>query len=357
MSERNNRTKRTSRQSFVWPLILVALGVVFLLSNLGILRDDIWNNIWRLWPVIFIAIGLDSLFRRYEIAGPVFMIVLGSAFLLNSSGVMGWGAWDVLWRLWPVLLVAVGIEIIIGRRSLWVSLLAVTVIVCVLGGAIWYIGVPSLVRADVLEETSVHQVLSDIDDARISLRPAVGRLTVVRSQDPKTLVSGSFEARNGGNVYVDYAVDSRTGIFEMKTQPMMNFPGEEGWEWDLGLTDQIPLDLDLSMGVGQIEADLTRMILTSLDVNQAIGEISVSLAPGEDYRGEFSQAIGKIRLVIPEASGVRIDVSRAISSFSIPSDFDQRGDFYYSPNYEQADYKIQLEVSQAIGSIEVYIEP
>jgi hypothetical protein len=42
-------------------LILVALGVVFLLENLDLLEWDAWGTIVRLWPVIFILIGLGML--------------------------------------------------------------------------------------------------------------------------------------------------------------------------------------------------------------------------------------------------------------------------------------------------------
>ena len=43
-----------------WPLLLIAIGVVFLLSNLDLLSFDPWQ-LWRLWPVILVVIGLDIL--------------------------------------------------------------------------------------------------------------------------------------------------------------------------------------------------------------------------------------------------------------------------------------------------------
>lgn len=43
-----------------WPLLLIAVGVIFLLSNLGLLSFDPWQ-LWRLWPVILVVIGLDIL--------------------------------------------------------------------------------------------------------------------------------------------------------------------------------------------------------------------------------------------------------------------------------------------------------
>jgi hypothetical protein len=50
-----------------WPILLIAVGVIFLLSNLGMLPFAPWQ-LWRLWPLIIIVIGLDvlleSLWRR-----------------------------------------------------------------------------------------------------------------------------------------------------------------------------------------------------------------------------------------------------------------------------------------------------
>ena len=48
-----------------------------------------------------------------------------------------------------------------------------------------------------------------------------------------------------------------------------------------------------------------------------------------------------------------LEVSKALSSLTIPSDFDRQGDYYYSPGYEAAEMAIDLDISQAIGSIVV----
>ncbi len=357
MAENKQRPVRRERPSFIWPILLVVLGIIFLLNNLGILRGDIWGSIWRLWPVILIAIGLDGIFRRSEIAGPVFMIVLGSVFLMNSLGMIGWETWDVLWRLWPVILVAVGIEILIGRRSLWVSLLATVVIVGVLGVVIFTMVGTGFTRGTPLAEEAVHQVLEDIDRAEVSLRPAVGRLDVSGVSQSPDLVSGSFQADSFGNVFADYSVESRTGRFVMRSQPMVNFPGGSGWDWELFLNGSLPLDLELAMGVGEVNADLAVLDLEKLDVSQGVGDIDLTLASQGDYSSDISQAIGKVLVRIPAELGVRIQVSRAISSLDLPANFERSGDFYYSPNYQSAENQVNLDISQAIGSVEVVVLP
>ena len=51
------------RKSVLAPLVLVALGVIFLLSNLGML-PPLGPLFARWWPVILIAVGLSLLLRR-----------------------------------------------------------------------------------------------------------------------------------------------------------------------------------------------------------------------------------------------------------------------------------------------------
>ena len=50
----------------VGPLILIGLGVLFLLSNAGVFQ---WHWIGRLWPLILIALGIRMYMRRQAAAG------------------------------------------------------------------------------------------------------------------------------------------------------------------------------------------------------------------------------------------------------------------------------------------------
>ena len=51
-------------RSLFWPLVLIGVGVIWLLGNLGVIS---WTNLtvlFRLWPLLLIAIGLDLLIGR-----------------------------------------------------------------------------------------------------------------------------------------------------------------------------------------------------------------------------------------------------------------------------------------------------
>jgi hypothetical protein len=55
-----------------WPILLIVVGVIVLLINLGLLSFDLWQLV-RLWPLILVVIGLDILieavWRRGHVGG------------------------------------------------------------------------------------------------------------------------------------------------------------------------------------------------------------------------------------------------------------------------------------------------
>ena len=44
--------------SLVWGIILIAFGVIFLLEQFDV---DVWDAVWRFWPVILIVWGANKL--------------------------------------------------------------------------------------------------------------------------------------------------------------------------------------------------------------------------------------------------------------------------------------------------------
>jgi len=55
--------------------------------------------------------------RRGSVLFPILLIGLGVTLLTQSRGLVPWEIWAQLWRLWPVVLILIGLDIIIGRRS------------------------------------------------------------------------------------------------------------------------------------------------------------------------------------------------------------------------------------------------
>ena len=68
-------------RSLFWPIVLIGVGVVWLLGNLGVLTTSSLVVLARLWPLLLILIGLDLLFgRRSPLAGA--LIGVGAVVLI-----------------------------------------------------------------------------------------------------------------------------------------------------------------------------------------------------------------------------------------------------------------------------------
>jgi len=81
---------RHRRPSIVFPLILIVFGTVFLLNNLGWLNWDLWTAIARLWPLLIIAIGLDLMISRRSPFGLILSLIVVLGILAIALAALFW---------------------------------------------------------------------------------------------------------------------------------------------------------------------------------------------------------------------------------------------------------------------------
>ncbi len=109
-------SQRHSSGRIFWGLVLILLGVLFLLDQMG--RVDFGDLISSWWPLILVAAGLWQLISSnfQELAGGLFLIVIGALFQLAKLEIIGRNAWHYVW---PALIIGLGLWVLIGafRRS------------------------------------------------------------------------------------------------------------------------------------------------------------------------------------------------------------------------------------------------
>lgn len=109
---------RTNPATHLWfGGFLIVIGVLFLLDTLGI--ADTHEVIARGWPLVLIAIGgsrlLNAETSQARVGAGIFLF-LGFTFLLSTLGVFHFDVWSVIW---PVLLIAFGVFMVIRSRFGW----------------------------------------------------------------------------------------------------------------------------------------------------------------------------------------------------------------------------------------------
>ncbi len=88
--------------------LIVAIGLVILLDNLGIVRV---YDIWRYWPVILIGFGVSKVLESRHPGGQVWgglMVLVGVAFLLDNLHILVFD-FDVSQLIWPLAIIGFGV--------------------------------------------------------------------------------------------------------------------------------------------------------------------------------------------------------------------------------------------------------
>jgi predicted membrane protein len=104
----------------VFGLVVLAFGLIFLLSNLNVIDS---SKYFRFWPMVLIAFGLVRLLQPRHGSGRMFGLILaslGALLLLKDLGKIHFN----IWALWPLALVLFGLGIVwdvLRGRSRWES--------------------------------------------------------------------------------------------------------------------------------------------------------------------------------------------------------------------------------------------
>lgn len=94
-------------------VMLVVFGCLFLADQLGVVRFGTVFHVW--WPAILVIAGLLSLIEKpASIFGPIVMLTVGAALLLKNLGYL---KIESVWKLWPLVLIALGLNSLFSSRS------------------------------------------------------------------------------------------------------------------------------------------------------------------------------------------------------------------------------------------------
>ena len=107
---RHHRSHSPNSSHLWFGIIAIIAGTLFTLDNLDVLDARLF---FRLWPIVFILVGLNLLFnkQRRHFTGSAFLI-LGLLLLLDNLGYIDFDASDLL----PLLLVLLGVRVIQRHR-------------------------------------------------------------------------------------------------------------------------------------------------------------------------------------------------------------------------------------------------
>lgn len=258
----------------------------------------------------------------------IFFVLLGGIPLLDRLGVIDAGSWGDVWRLWPLIIIAIGIAILVGRSRMALAGTVVTALVIggIAGGALaagsGFLNFGDCLPGSDAEMQQASEAGQLDDGARVELNLNCGDVNV-------TAASGTdwtLAARYRGS-----APDISASAGSLRID------GPEGrstrQEWDVAIPVEVVRDLDVGMNAGSASVDVSDARLDSLTMETnagdtqlvasgaEIGALSVDVNAGRVRitldgpvsEGELSVNAGAIDLCVPDGAALRFEVEEQLT--------------------------------------------
>jgi len=307
-------------------------------------------------------------YHRRSLFWPVVLIGVGVLLLLADLGLVSTAGWALLWRFWPIALIALGLDVLIGHRSLGGAIVGGILVLLLVGLAIGFAvfveRIPILVdlaKPATLQQETVRYPVEGLESAEVTIdwTSAPGQLRSL--SDSAHLIEAELAYRgelvfdvSTDNGHADVVLDS---YLQGGRYPLFGSDDRDA-EWDVRLSPRVTLDLNLDASSGSCTVDLSDLQVRSLRLDGSSGSIELILPAGQSSTVEIDGGPGSIDLILDGDTGVRLALERGSGSFEpgklilVSGEEDDEG-VWKTPNYATADHTIELTIDQGSGSLQI----
>jgi len=262
-----------ARRNFLWPLLILALGVVWLFVTTDAVPDAFADLLQRAWPALLVLIGLEALLGRRQLAS--------------------------------------------GARRLPASALIVLVVVVALGVivALAYQKQADSVRAENVQ-TFEQPLGEDIRALEVTAQLERTAITVGPGEAGVQTIAARYAGSRGHTVTMEWAAQAQTGTLAVVETNGGSIPRLEDYgraTFELSLPDKTPIALlRVESEAGDAELDLRALQIQRLESALSDGSLVVTLPSGEALNGRLEVRGGNLELRVP--AGIPMTVSLAEGS-------------------------------------------
>ncbi len=296
--------------------------------------------------------------RRYpSVVWPVILITAGVLFLLSNFGYLDLN-FSELWRLWPLLLILMGLDIILGRRSVIGNIIVLLITIAVIVGVVLFLiaspGLLGLSPAGAVEHFA--EPLAGVAQADLEVNFAAGQLNITRLIDSPSLIEADLELVTSREPA--WTIDRRDDRAEMLLEYVRgdwieNWNWRGGDRWNLRLSPEVALSLDVDVGAGGATISLIGLNVQDLQVESGAGHTKIIFPPEGDFSGQISGGVGAVVLEIPVEMAARLRIDRGLSALDISSRFTKENDVYRTADWETNPNRVDLDVDVGVGLLTI----
>lgn len=290
------------RRNVIFGIVLIALGLIWLLSNMDIINFDLFiliDSLFDLWPLILIVIGINIIFKNK---------------ILNTA----------LWIIFIIIVITYGFFINDTND------------------------VKNDYSEDLLVEMSEGIIKGELD---IDLGAAKYNINSYNSQTSLAKISSNnrfnynYESGTSNNSQrVNVSNDMSNNIFNNKSN------------LDIDINNKLIWNIDVDSGASSGKLNLKNVKVQKIDLDLGAGKMDIDF--GDLHSTSYvniESGASSIVLNVPTDAGLKIEMDGALNSTNIDDLglIESEEDVLISKDYVKKDTNFDIKVDMGVGSFKI----
>lgn len=296
-----------------------------------------------------------SLDRKGSFGGVV-LVLVGLFWLLTNFGIVNWSLIDVMLRLWPLILITIGINVIFRDKVIirYITWGLFFIIIISFGFYNQYrFGNGEFVNSD---PNMTIESRTETTMGKLNLQLGGGSVEI--NSTDKALINATIP---NNRVWKDVRFSNgnkRADIDIKQKSNFVHFGGNQSYDYDFSLDDKLLWDIDIDTGAINGTMDFSNLMLSKLDIDMGASNLNLIFGDkSEKTKVDIDGGVTNLEITVPKDIGVRIDIDGGIKNTNIRGIGWKKIDgSYISPNYDEAAKKLEIDVDMGIGKFDINVK-
>ncbi len=302
----------------------------------------------------------------------VLLVFVGGIFLLENFDIIDF-RWGYVWRFWPVILILAGVNILFSKTNSKVGLIITLVVTILSLGLLTYKGIEKGNN-----DNKTGWSFSDNDNDFDSDDSTFTSSSTFSEEYDKNYTKANLEIFGGAGTFdindstamLFNAETNETGVryllkktgtdsvanleFRMKNQNKMRFNNKDGNTVRMGLNLNPVWDINLKMGAGQVNFDLSSYKINNINLEGGAAEFNIKmgdLLPVSNLSAETG--VASVNIEVPLSVGCQVKTSTGLSSRDFEGFIKKEDNTWETENFQKAGKKIFINLKGGLSNFEV----
>jgi hypothetical protein len=320
--ETSSKKTQEITHSLFWGTLILLIGATLLGVNLGYVNAGVWENLMKLWPVLLIIWGLNIVFRHtylqfFSYLSPLLLIgafayAVTTAPYTDSSG-------DFIFP------------------------------------GIFFNDSQITNAADYNYKFADDKKNPEVKSVDVKLELGASKLELGPAP-PETFAIVDISS-NAGSPNVTFKLEGSVLKLYGASASSRNIRHSKD-DWTVTLPPNYPTAIDVDSGAADCKLDLRQFNLTSLSVDAGASSLTLSLpAPAATYTVSVSSGASSIKFKLPTGAPIQIRSDSAVTSANFKgAGLVKDGDYWRSAGFDPSKPFVDVEVSAGASSLNLSFE-